>query len=61
MKFRKAPQFTGKTKKYKALEIIDSGARTEEVIVDQEKNHYFITSMAIDGTSWAKNVRFINK
>jgi hypothetical protein len=36
--------------------IIDPGTDREEIVYNVKKNHYFITSMAIDGTSTHKGV-----
>lgn len=49
-------EYKGKTRPYIAEEILNPGTDKEEVILDVEDNLYFITSMAIDGSSWAKNV-----
>lgn len=40
----------------KATLIIDPGTEHEEIVYNVKKNHYFITSMAIDGTSTHKGV-----
>jgi hypothetical protein len=32
----------------------------EEILLETKGNLYFITSMAVDGTSWAKNVKYAN-
>ncbi len=39
-------------------EVLYPETSSEEILLDTEKNLYFITSMAIDGTSWAKKVKF---
>ena len=39
-------------------EVLNHGCDNEEVIIDLDKNKYFITSMAINGDSWAKNVNY---
>ncbi|ROL64575.1 hypothetical protein [Pseudomonas vranovensis] len=36
--------------------IINPGTPREEIIYNRQKNHYFVTSMAIDGTSTHKGV-----
>ncbi|UVL59257.1 hypothetical protein LOY54_14440 [Pseudomonas sp. B21-032] len=36
--------------------IINPGTAREEIIYNRQKNHYFVTSMAIDGTSTHKGV-----
>lgn len=50
--------YKGKACTYKAKEILNAGTDIEEVLLSRKKNLYFITSMAIDGTSWAKDVYF---
>ena len=49
--------FDGKRVKYKAKEVLNPGTIHEEIIVNKKRNYYFITSMALNGTSWAKDVR----
>lgn len=39
-----------------AKEILNAGTNREEVIYNRKKNHYFITSMVLDGTSMHKHV-----
>ena len=39
-----------------AREILSPGTSAEEVIYNRRQNHYFVTSMAIDGTSTHKGV-----
>jgi len=39
-----------------AKEVLNPGTDREEVIYNRKKNFYFITSMALDGTSTHKNV-----
>ncbi|WP_143493513.1 MULTISPECIES: hypothetical protein [unclassified Pseudomonas] len=36
--------------------VIDPGTDNEEVVYNRKKNHYFVTSMAVDGTSNHKGV-----
>lgn len=50
--------FKGRPQKYRVKEVLYAGTDKEEILINKKKNLYFITSMAIDGTSWAKNVRF---
>lgn len=50
--------FGGNPHTYRAKEILYAGTDREEVIINKKKNLYFITSMAIDGSSWAKDVHF---
>lgn len=40
----------------RARQIIAPGTDKEEVVYNRKKNHYFLTSMAVDGTSSHKNV-----
>lgn len=40
----------------RARQIIALGTDKEEVVYNRKKNHYFVTSMAVDGTSSHKNV-----
>lgn len=49
-------EFKGEPCRYIAEEVLHAGTDQEEVIVDLESNKYFITQMAIDGSSWAKKV-----
>lgn len=48
--------YNGEPVKYKAEKILNAGTEHEEVIIDLKKNKYFITKMAINGESWAKDV-----
>lgn len=48
----------GYTEKHKVKEVLFAGDENEEILLYVMKNLYFITSMAIDGSSWAKNVKF---
>lgn len=48
--------FKGETKRYDVEDVLNPGTDREEIILDIHDNLYFITSMAIDGTSWAKDV-----
>ena len=50
--------FNGKSQTYRVKEIINAGTDKEEILVDVKQNIYFITSMAVDGSSWAKDVYF---
>ena len=43
-----------KLAKVKKILFTDGGG--EEILFDKKKNHYFITSMVIDGSSWVKEV-----
>lgn len=46
--------------KYDVAEVLFPGEDTEEVILDKKRNKYFITAMAIDGSSWAEDVQVIH-
>ena len=50
----------GKRKPYIVKEVLFPGKENEEIIINKKKNKYFITSMAVDGSSWAKNVMFVS-
>lgn len=41
-------------------QILNPGTDREEILLDTKTNLYFITSMAIEGSSWAKKVKFSN-
>lgn len=41
--------------------IIDPGTEKEEIVYNRQKNHYFVTSMAVDGTSTHKGVLVARK
>jgi|GEM_PF-1130632 len=49
-------EYKGTQTPFFAEEVLNPGTSKEEVIVDSRHNKYFITSMAISGESWAKNV-----
>lgn len=51
--------FNGELKLYTAKEILNAETDREEIILKRRRNIYFITSMAIDGSSWAKNVHIV--
>ena len=53
--------YKAKKRSYLAMEVLNAGTKYEEIIIDQKNNKYFITSMAINGTSWAKNVELLPK
>jgi len=36
--------------------VIDEGSSGEEILLHRDNNIYFIMSMYLDGSSWAKNV-----
>ncbi|WP_390614233.1 hypothetical protein [Maricurvus nonylphenolicus] len=48
-------EYKGIPTPYFAEEVLNPGTDKEEVIVDSRYNKYFITSMAVNGKSWAKN------
>src|SRR5690606_31007938 len=39
-----------------AKKVLQAGTEDEEVVYNRSKNHYFITSMVVDGSSSHKNV-----
>ena len=41
-------------------EVLGAGSDREEILLDTKVNLYFITSMAVDGSSWAQDVKFSN-
>lgn len=53
-------EYKGNHQRYVAEEVLNPGTKHEEIIIDVEKNKYFITSMVIDGSSWAKNVEVLS-
>jgi len=48
--------FKNNRRPYDVKEVLNAGTSKEEILLDIEDNLYFITSMAIDGTSWAEDV-----
>ena len=48
--------YKGRSMEYVAERVRFPGTELEEVIVDTRANKYFIVSMALDGSSWAKQV-----
>lgn len=52
-------EYKGKKQQYVAEDILGAGTKHEEVIINTLQNKYFITEMAIKGTSWAKNVEVL--
>jgi len=50
----------GEGQAYTVDQVLNAGTDKEEILIDTEGNLYFITSMAIDGSSWAKQVKFLN-
>lgn len=47
---------SGKPVCVKAQQVLATGTDREEVIYNRKRNHYFITAMALDGTSSHKDV-----
>ena len=39
--------------------VVEPGKDTEEIILDEKTNSYFISKMAEKGTSWAKDVKHL--
>lgn len=54
-------RYNGRMRQYKAKKVLNAGKGNEEIIINKKQNKYFITSMAIDGTSWAKDVIVTNQ
>ncbi|MAK91112.1 MAG: hypothetical protein CMI13_07765 [Oleibacter sp.] len=50
-------EYKGVPQRFRAKEVLNPGTDLEEILINVKRNTYFITTMAIDGTSWAKNVR----
>ena len=44
-----------------AMKVIRGGTEHEEVIYNMGKNHYFIVSMVLDGSSQVKEVLIVTK
>jgi hypothetical protein len=44
----------------RAAEILNSGSADEEVVYNKKRNYYFITSMALDGSSNHKNIQVLS-
>lgn len=53
--------YKGERINYVAEEILNAGTDKEEIILHVDSNLYFITSMALDGTSWAKDVKIAGR
>lgn len=51
----------GEAQIHHAEEILMQGQPTEEILLNKKDNLYFIVSMAIDGTSWAKEVKYFSE
>jgi hypothetical protein len=52
--------FNGEEQIHTAKEILMQGKQTEEILLNKRQNLYFIVSMAVDGTSWAKDVKYFS-
>lgn len=52
--------YKGEAQIHIAKEILMEGKPEEEILLNKETNLYFITSMAVDGTSWAKEVKHLS-
>lgn len=48
----------GRVNRKKVREVLHSGTKNEEVIISKASNSYFITSMVLAGSSWAKAVAY---
>jgi len=49
--------FDGIRRPYDVEEVLNENTMMEEILLDIEDNLYFITSMALGGNSWAKDVK----
>lgn len=49
--------FNGKSTTAHVAEVLNPGSDREEVVYNRRKNFYFVTSMAIEGSSHAKQER----
>ena len=52
--------FRGEGQVHTVDQILNADTDKEEVLLDTKANLYFITSMAVDGTSWANDVKYAN-
>lgn len=52
--------FKGDGQVHTVDEVLSAGTNREEILLDTESNLYFITSKVVDGTSWAKQVKYSN-
>jgi hypothetical protein len=52
--------FNGEEQIHTAKEILMQKQQTEEILLNKRQNLYFIVSMAVDGTSWAKDVKYLS-
>jgi hypothetical protein len=52
--------FNGEEQIHTAKEILMQGQQTEEILLNKRQNLYFIVSMAAEGTSWAKDVKYLS-
>jgi hypothetical protein len=44
----------GERKKARVKIVLDKGSALEEIVINKSRNHYFIVSMLMDGSSWVK-------
>lgn len=51
----------GRLRKCTARLVLSAGTDKEEIVTNKAKNHYFIVSMVLDGSSWAKAVAYSAK
>ena len=52
--------YRGEGQAHTVAEVLNPATDREEILLNIEDNLYFITSMAIDGTSWAEGVLIAN-
>jgi len=53
--------FKNKGQAHTVVDVLMAGTDREEILLCRKRNLYFITSMAVDGSSWAKEVKYFNK
>ncbi len=49
--------YKGNRRPYDVEDVLMPNTDTAEILLDIDDNLYFITSMALDGSSWAKDVK----
>lgn len=52
--------YDGEAQAHIVDQVLRPGTDREEILLSTKTNLYFITSMAVDKTSWAKQVKFSN-
>lgn len=49
--------FKGEKEVWRNVKVLKPNTDMEEILLDKKENLYFITSMALDGSSWAQDVQ----